>query len=373
MINFCQPSVGDEELAAVGEVFASNWLGNGRRAADFETAFAAHIGRPASEVVAVTSCTEGLFQAVAALDLAPGDEVVLPTISFVGAAHAVRAAGGRVVLCDVDPLTLNPTVDHVERKLTSATKAVLILHYAGDPGEVADLAALAADRSITFIEDAACGLGSSIAGTACGTFGDIGVWSFDAMKLMTTGDGGTVWCHDERVAERIRITARVGVGSSGFDRRTTSGRWWEVEPCHVGRRAAMNDVAAAVGLVQLRRLPEFLERRRAVAAMYERGLEDVASLRTPPPRAPDVAWTFYPVHVDGRRDSLAAHLLERGVYCNFRYWPLHRTAMYHSDGLFPGADEAAATTLLLPLHAALSDDDVDRVMESIGGFDRSRP
>jgi len=362
VINLFQPSVGAAELAAVGAVFASSWLGVGPVTARFEAAFGAYVGRSPEEFVSLASCTEGLFQAVAALGLGPGDEVVLPTISFVGAAHAVRATGARVVLCDVDPSTLNPTVEDVRAALTPATRAVLVLHYGGDPGHTAEIAHLAAERTLWLIEDAAIGLGSTVAGQACGTFGDVGVWSFDSMKVMTGGDGGMVWCRDPVLADRIRSAVRLGVTSSGFA-RPADERWWEIEPSGPGRRATMNDVAAAIATVQLERLPEFLCRRAEVAAAYDAGLADLPWL-TVPPREPHAARAFFWLQT-AERDRLAQHLRDRGVYSSFRYWPLHRMRMYGGDGAFPDADHAAATTLQLPLHQRLSNADVDAVIDAV--------
>lgn len=373
MINLFQPSVGERELAAVREVFESSWLGNGPRAQEFERAFGNHLGRPATELVAVSSCTEGLFQIVAAMGFGPGDEVILPSVSFIGAAHAVRSSGATVVTCDVDPRTMNPTIKHVEQVITPATKALLVLHYGGAPGAIAELAALAEARSLLLIEDAACGLGSSVGGRACGTIGHVGVWSFDAAKVLTTGDGGMIWCRSADVAERLRSLIRLGVSSSGFARRSGSGKWWEIDPS-AGRRATMNDVAAAMGLVQIDRLATFLRRRREVVARYNAALSDLEWLRLPPKHSPEIADTFYWIQVDpGIRDGLAVYMLDKGIYTNFRYWPLHRMKLYRSGWDLPGADRAAGSTLLIPAHHGLSDEEVDRVIESILDFDRHSP
>lgn len=369
MINLFQPSVGDAELAAISEVFASNWLGTGTRVQQFERAFGEYIGHHADGLVAVTSGTEGLFQAALAAGLGPGDEVVLPTISFVGAAHAVHSLGARVTLCDVDTGSLNPTAEHVAAALTPATRAVLILHYGGGPGDVARISELAKERSLILIEDAACSLGAKSNGRVCGTFGDIGVWSFDAMKVMTTGDGGMVWCRDAEVADHIRRSVRLGGASSGFARRSVSSRWWEIDPQGVGRRAAMNDVMAAIGLVQLDRLPGFLQRRGEIAATYDAGLSDLPWVTVPEPQTLQAARIFYWIQTDPRmRDDVARHLLEREVYTSFRYWPLHRTPLYASRNVFPGASIAADSTLMLPLHQGLSDSDVEHVLDAVHRF-----
>jgi aminotransferase len=371
MINLLQPSVGAAELSAVEEVFRANWLGAGERLEHFERRLSQYLGCPPAGVLTISSCSEGLFQAVEALGLGMGDEVILPSVSFLGAAHAVRTTGARVVLCDVDPRTLNPTIDHIESAITPATKAVLILHYGGHPGDVVAIAELARQRSLFLIEDAACSLGSFVDDRACGTFGEIGVWSFDAVKLLTTGDGGLIWCRSEALASRMRRNIRLGVGSSGLQ-RATSSRWWEIDPATIGRRATMNDVAAAIGLAQVDKLPGFLRRREEIAAVYDTQLSSVPWLTLPekPPArtARFYYWIQMPIEY---RDRLAAHLLQRGVYTNFRYWPLHRTQMYGGGGAFPGADTAAESTLLLPVHQGLSNDEVDRVVDTIQTFPES--
>ncbi|HEX6782304.1 MAG TPA: DegT/DnrJ/EryC1/StrS family aminotransferase [Solirubrobacterales bacterium] len=369
MINLFEPDVGEAELAAVEGVFASRWLGAGECVERFERAFGDHLGLPADELVAVTSCTEALFQVLAALGLGPGDEVVLPTVSFIGAAHAVAGTGATCVLTDVDPATLNPTLEQVEGVITSATRAILPLHFGGLPGEVAEIAALAKERSIPLVEDAAVGLGSFAGERACGTLGDAGVWSFDAMKLLTTGDGGMVWSRNRTLVDQVRRNVKLGLGPTGFRQRDLSQRWWEIDPTAVGRRGAMNSIAAAIGLAQLEKLPRFLRRRDEIARTYDIALNQLSwlSLQRWPPTA---ARSFYWIQVEpGVRDRLAAHMLAAGVYTTFKYWPLHRTRMYSSSSAFPGADRAAATTLLLPMHQGLREDDVGRVIAAIGSFE----
>jgi aminotransferase len=369
MINLFQPSLGDAEVEAIREVFLSNWLGPGTRVQTFERMFGEYIGRPAAELVAVTSCTEALFQAITALDIGPRDDVILPSVSFIGAAHAVHSSGANVVLCDVDSATLNPGVEHFERAITPNTKAAIVLHYGGSPGAVTEIAASAHARSIFLIEDAAIGLGSLTNSKACGTLGEVGCWSFDSMKTLVTGDGGMVWAKRASIVDRIRNGVKLGVNLSGFHRRAHSDQWWEVDPVLVGRWAPMNDLVAAVGLVQLERLPDFLDRRAEIAARYDAELADLTWLRLPPATAGRTARTFYWIQTAHEiRDRLAHYLLKKDIYTSFRYWPLHRTRMYRSPRPFPGADVAADSTLLLPLHQGLSESDVGRVVEAVRGF-----
>lgn len=368
MINIFQPSLGDAELAAVREVFESNWIGRGRRAEEFEAAFAGHIGVQRAHVTSVNSCTEGIFIALELAGIGPGDEVVLPTVSFVGAANAVAARGARPVFCDVDPHTLNPSVEHIAAVRSSRTKAVLILHYGGYPGDVAGIARWCRDGGILLIEDAAIAVASTVHGRACGTFGDLGVWSFDHGKIVVTVDGGMLYVRDPDLAARAPKVAYLGLEQrSGYDHAMrASTRWWDFEVSSFSRRSVTNDVLAAVGLVQLRRLPEFIERRRRVAAHYDRELSGLSGMRCPPPvpAGHTTSYYMYWVQFDGGiRDDIARDLYEQGIYTSFRYPPLHRVAAYGSDASLPGAQWAADSTLLLPMHQGLSDADVNRVVE----------
>jgi len=377
MINVFQPSLGEQELAAVREVFESNWVGRGAKANEFEAGFARHIGVGREHLTSVNSCTEATFIAMELAGVGPDSEVVLPTVSFVGAGNAVASRAARPVFCDVDPRTLNPTVADIEAVLTPRTKAVLILHYGGYPGEVAQIAALCRDRGILLIEDAAIAISSRIDGRACGTFGDMGVWSFDHGKIVVTVDGGMLYVRDPDLAARAPKLAYFGLEqTSGYDQALRARtRWWDFEISSFSRRSVTNDVLAAVGSVQLSRLPDFIERRREIARRYDSELAGVDGLQCPPPlpAGHESSYYMYWLQFDGGiRDDIARDLYERGIYTTFRYPLLHKVKAYASDATLPGADAAAANTLLLPIHQALSDADVERTVGAVRDCVRGR-
>jgi aminotransferase len=371
VIQVFRPTLGEEELAAVGEVFASNWIGHGPRTKAFEAAFAEHLGVEADRLVFVNCATAGLFLATELLGLGEGDEVVLPSLSFVAAANAVAASGARPVFCEVDPRTLNPTVDDVDRALTPRTKAVMVLHYGGSPGDIAAIADHCRERGVPLIEDAACAVASRVDGRAVGTFGDLAVWSFDAMKVLVCGDGGMLYVRDAGQAARARRLAYHGLARpSGFGQAgAASARWWELDVPEVGRRIVGNDLTAAIGSVQLRRLPGFVARRREIVALYDRELADVPGLLTPPPlpEGHHSTYYFYWVQVDpGIRDEVASELYAAGVYTTFRYPPLHKVPVYGAGAQrLPRSEEAAERTLCLPLHPGLDDGDVRAVTSAL--------
>jgi dTDP-4-amino-4,6-dideoxygalactose transaminase len=376
MINVFQPELRDEELAAVKAVMTSNWTGRGQVTDRFEAAWAAHLGVARDRVTSVTCCTEGLFQSVAAAGVKAGDDVVITSISFVGAANAVLAAGARPVFADVDARTLNPTLSHIEECLTPRTRAVLITHYGGIAiADTQAIAALCRDRGISLIEDSACAPASRLPdGTACGTAGDFGVWSFDSMKMLSTGDGGMIYCKGSTQAAALNLDLYLGLGTTSAISKT-GDRWWEFDVARPGRRAIMNDLSSAIGLEQLKKVDSFAARRRHVAKAYNDGLSKHAWLTSPPAELLDghaVPYFYWVQTAPQHRNQLASFLRERQVYVTFRYYPLHRLPIYRHDGRpLPGTELASDTTLLLPMHQGLSEDDIAKVVSLVDDFART--
>ena len=372
MINVFQPALGAEELEAVRQVFESNWPGKGRVTDRFETEFAHHLGVARDLLRSANSCTEGLFLAMALLDLGPGDEVILPSISFVGAANAIVASGAQPVFCDVDPTSLNCTASAIENCLTARTKAVLLLHYGGVPCDMNPICDLLTRVRLLLIEDNACSVASRYRGKACGAFGDIGVWSFDSMKALVTGDGGMVRCRTAELAQRAEQLLYLGLGSQSGLAKSVETRWWEFEISSCGRRGILNDLASAIGIEQLKKLPGFLNRRRQIHEFYNRELSNLGWLTCPPPIPDGSVSSYYLYWVQSEpilRDRLAAHLRHDGIYTTFRYFPLHRVKFYGAGQSLPNAENAADRTLCLPLHPSLSESDLEQIVESIRRFD----
>jgi aminotransferase len=374
MLNVFQPSLGEDELEAVRRVFQSNWIGKGVVTGQFEAAFAHHVGVDRTLVRSVASCTEALFQSMGLLGLNPGDEVVMPTISFVGAGNAVAGNGLRPVFCDVDSRTLNPTAKLIEECVTPRSRAVLILHYGGVPCAMDEIVDMVRRRNLLLIEDSACSVASSYDGCACGTFGDVGAWSFGPTKALTTGDGGMIYCRTLEMSDRAEKAVCWGlIQKSGYANAVDS-KWWEFEISGFGRHAMMNDIASAIGLEQLKKLASFIDRRREVHETYDRELANLDWLERPPPipeRARSSYYFYWIQMAPERRDRLAHFLRTRKIYTTFRYHPLHCVKSYGATTRLPKAEQAASRTLCLPLHQSLSLSDVGRVVESIRQFGRT--
>lgn len=361
MIGVFGARTGPEELEALSASVLEGWMGMGPRVAEFERALEAHLGAPA---VMVDSGSNALHAAIAALDLPPASDVVLPSFTWVACANAVVLAGHRPVFADVDLATQNVTAEHVEAVRTPRTAAVMVVHYAGLPVEMEPIDAL----GLPIVEDAAHAVDSAHRGRACGTRGAVGIYSFDAVKNIATPDGGAVTAPDPALLDRVRRLRYCGIGSSGHVRAGADGggRWWEQSAGEVFPRTLPNDVSAGIGLAQLARLGDNQRRRRAVWEHYQRELGAIGALVTPvePEPGDRHSWFTYFVRVaGGRRDRLAAHLLEHGVYTTLRYHPLHLTGTFGPvERTLPNCERFAEDGLNLPLHPALSDSDVERVV-----------
>lgn len=365
MIPLFKPSLGQDELLAIADSFQSGWVGKGQKVDEFESAWAKHIGSNPANVVSINSCNEALFQAVQLLGIGPGDEVIIPTVHFIGAAQAVLSVGAIPVFCDVDSRTLNTTVEHIQCKITPRTKALILNHYGGVPCDMATVTNLLSYHpGIRLIEDAANAPASTFNGQAVGTFGDIGTWSFDAMKVISTGDGGMLWFRDAELAKKARKQIYLGT-STGNGLSNQADKWWEFGVDVAGaRRSIMNDIAAAIGLEQLKKLDDFCYRRASIWDYYDTYLIDLP-VSLSPKYYGRPSYYFYWIQTP-KRDELAAYLKANNIYTTFRYYPLHWA--YNLPDSLPNAERAARETLLLPLHCGLSDDNVGYICEKVREF-----
>lgn len=367
MINIFSNSLGAVELDAVRAVFDSRWLGRGKECAEFEKELAAHF--KADKIHLFNCCTSALYAAVRALRIGPRDEVIIPTIAFPACVSAVLERGGAPIFADVDPVTLNLTHGELNRLKNERTRGIFVLHYGGHPANMDELKKAAGN--IPIIEDSACSIASSYKGQMCGTIGDFGTWSFDAMKTLVTGDGGALYCKPE-YEDRIKKIRYLGLdegGSTGMDKASSGGsRWWEYELVLPSGRFIMNDIVSAIGRVQLKKINWFIEIRKAVWRAYQTGLAGVDEITLPPEPLPDTTSSYYLYWIKAKhRDELAVFLKERGIYTTFRYYPLH-LACKNSAVSLPVAEQLNDSVLNLPLHQNITTDDISHIVSSIKEF-----
>lgn len=376
MIQIYSNSLGAEELSAVQEVFDSKWLGKGPKEKDFREQIASKLRLSTTEygfinadsdcLVTTNSCTEAAFQIMELLEIGPGDEVVMPSMSFVGIANAVISRGAQVVFCDVDKKTLNPSLNDILSCVTDNTRAIFLIHYAGVPSS--DLEAIVKEcqsRGIAVIEDNANSPFSFLNGKSTGTFGDFGIWSFDAMKILVTGDGGLIFANNSDHIEKLRKTTYLGLETESGLSSTVDSKWWQFDVSSPSRRSIMNDITAAIGVEQLKKVDEFISRRQEIYGKYSQALNHLDWITLPEVPA-NVHSSYYMYHVQvGDRDRFARYLRNEGIYTTFRYYPLHWVSFYNSTASLPNTEHAANTTLCIPIHQNLTDQEVDYIIEKI--------
>jgi dTDP-4-amino-4,6-dideoxygalactose transaminase len=378
IIQVLQPVVGQDELLRISNVLESKWLGKGQVVTDFEAQFAQHVGAHPQQVISTTCGTEAIFLAGDVFNFREGEEILVPSISFIAVGSSVVTKRARLVLCDVDRRSLNVTVDNLRAKMSSRTKAVILTHYGGYPCDMDPIIDLCRSRGIQVIEDSACATSSRYKGRACGTLADMGLWSFEAGKIITTGDGGMLYFKSQdhiRIAKEYLYLGIAGSEKSGTDRAVSgNSSWWEVQIERPGRRAIMNNVAAAIGLAQLQHIRDFVTRRKTIDHRYRSELASCPGITLPPLASAETESSYYFFWIQlERRDELAWYLREHGVYSTFRYWPLHKVRYFQqsAEGLL-NAEYASRHTLNLPLHHGLSDDDVTKVIELVKRFGDKR-
>jgi len=373
---FALPDIGEEEIAEVVDTLRSGWVTTGPKTKRFEQDFAAFLGEPALHCMAVNSATAGLHLALEALGTGPGDEVITTTHTFTATAEVVRYLGADVVLVDIDPATLCIDVKAVEAAITPRTKAVMPVHYGGLAADMPALLALTRKHGLKVVEDAAHALPTTSAGKLVGTLGsDVTVFSFYANKTITTGEGGMVVTRDADLAKRIQVMRLHGMSRDAFDRFTAKVPSWYYEIVAPGFKYNLTDIAAAMGIHQLKRAHAFHARRSQIALAYNAAFTDLPLITPPLPKAGDLhAWHLYALRLGPAasidRNTLIERLFAAGIGCSVHYIPLHLQPYWRDryalqPGQFPHSQHAFEQMLSLPIHTRMSEADVQRVVGAV--------
>jgi dTDP-4-amino-4,6-dideoxygalactose transaminase len=361
-----RPWLGEEEAQAAAAAVASGWVAQGPRVAQFEAAFAEALG--AAHAVAVSSCTTALHLALIAAGIGPGDEVVVPSLSFIATANAARYVGARPVFADVDAATLNLVPDTVAPGLTDRTRAVIVVDQAGVPADLDAIRALCEPRGIAVIEDAACAAGAVYRGRPAGATAFLATFSFHPRKLLTTGEGGMIVTGDGEVAARLRRLREHGMSVGAAERHASQQPVIE-QYLETGYNYRMTDVQAAIGLVQLGKLGRLIERRREQAARYAELLGDIPGLATI--RDPGYGttnyqsfWVMLPDDFPLGRDELLRRLADAGVSARRGIMAAHLEPAYAGPPCppLPVTERITAGSLILPLFHEMTEEEQDRVV-----------
>lgn len=375
---FALPEIGEEEIAEVADALRSGWVTTGPKTRQFETDFAAYIGGGV-EALAVNSATAGLHLALEAVGVGPNDEVIVPSYTFTASAEVVRYLGAQPVLVDVDPVTCNISPAAIRAAITPRTRAIVPVHFAGLACDMDQILSIAREHNLRVVEDAAHALPTRYKGKLIGTLdSDVTVFSFYANKTMTTGEGGMLVARDPEIIKRCKVMRLHGISRDAFDRYVSKTPAWFYEVIAPGFKYNMTDIAAAIGLHQLKRLSRFQEQRAAMATRYQRELADLPLILPALPGADSShAWHLYPVRLTAdagiSRDDFIIRMAEAGIGCSVHFIPLHRQPVWRDAGQltpeqFPAAESIYQGEVTLPLYTRMTDDDQTRVIETVRGL-----
>ncbi|HEX9267295.1 MAG TPA: DegT/DnrJ/EryC1/StrS family aminotransferase [Candidatus Limnocylindria bacterium] len=363
-----KPALTEEEAHAPYDSIKSGWVTQGPKVAEFEKAVAAYVG--AKHGVATTSCTTGLHLALATIGIGPGDEVIVPSFTFIASANAILYTGATVVFCEVDPRTFNADPADIEKRITKKTKALMPVDQIGLGCDIDAINNIAKRHGIDVVEDAAPTIGGTYKGRRVGSNAHQTVFSFHPRKVITTGEGGMITTDDDALADKARKLRAHAMSVSDLDRHKADRPILE-EYHELGFNYRMTDIQASIGLVQIRRLDELLRIRVAKADRYTRELADLKKVRTPytPPYATHTYQSYcldFDRSVD--RDDLMARLLRRGVATRRGVMASHLEKVYRDrvgKVSLPITEEKARSTMLIPLFATMTDDEQSYVIESL--------
>ena len=372
-IPFHTPQIGDAEIESVVETLRSGWLTTGSKVKRFEEEFSKYLG--CSHAIAVNSGTAALHLALDAVGIKEGDEVIVPTMTFAATAEVVLYFKARPVFVDCRPDTLNIDSDQIEKAITSKTKAIIPVHFGGQPCEMDQILRLARKYNLRTIEDAAHALPTSYQDKKIGTIGDVTCFSFYATKTITTGEGGMATTENPEWSDRMRMMSLHGISHDAWKRYTKEGSW-HYEVLYPGFKYNLTDVAAALGIEQLKKCDGFWRARKRIAAIYDKAFGDLEEIQTPV-RRPGIehAWHLYVIQLNLEglrltRNQFIEALREEGIGTSVHFIPLHLHPYYrHKFGYkpadFPNASSVFHRIVSLPIYPKMTEADVESVIGAV--------
>lgn len=367
------PRTGIDTVKHLVDALDTGWLGMGASTKEFEERIAQFLGlAPEHHVVATNTGTSALHLALLAAGVGKGDEVITPSFNYVADHQAVRATGAEVVMCDIREDDLGIDVEQAEKLVTSRTKAIIPLHFAGVPCDIDGVYALAERHGLRVIEDACHAFGSTVHGKRIGKTGDIATFSFDPVKICTSIDGGAIVVRRDEELQRLHRLRLLGVDKDTTERYKNK-RAWDYDVVSEGYRYHLTNIMAAVGISQVKRADDFIASRRAVCERYSAAFGDLPGLRVMRGDYSDVSPFIYSMRVlDGRRTAFIDHLGERGIDVGIHFVPVHRHTWFADAplGPMPVTERVCEEVVTLPLHSEMQPAHVDRVIEAVVSFAR---
>ncbi|RMF96804.1 MAG: DegT/DnrJ/EryC1/StrS family aminotransferase [Candidatus Schekmanbacteria bacterium] len=365
MISLFGSKVGKEELDEIKTSIDNQWLGIGPKCKRFEEEMAKRL--KCDDFVMLNSGSNSLLLAVKLLNLPPGSEVIVPSFTWIACGHAVVLNNCKPVFCDVDLRTHNIAPEFVEPHLSDKTAAIMVVHYAGKPVDVNSFK----DFGVPIIEDAAHAIDSTINGNYCGTIGDVGIYSFDAVKNLSIGEAGGLVSNNPEYVKKARNLRYCGIGKSGFESSAEKRRWWEYNVIDFFPKIIPDDISASIGLAQLKKLDKHQAYRKKIWETYQSEFKDIGWFNTPVDANENEKHSYFTYCIylnNDKRDSLAKYLYDNGIYTSLRFHPLHLNRIYNSKVKLPNCEKLNEHALNIPIHPGLTESNIQFIVEKIKKF-----
>lgn len=369
MIKSSRGCCSKEELQQVQEAFDYGYFGLAYKTNEFEQEIGKYLGTD-RYVIATNTGTTALHLALDSIGISEGDEVIMPSFTFIATAQAVEMCGGKVVFCEIHPDTFLMDVEDVRRKITNKTKAIMPVHYAGRPCDMDALMEIHEKTGIRIIEDAAHAFGSEYKGQKIGSFGDITCFSFDSIKVITCGDGGAIITNNDAVEDFAKKKRLLGIDRKTMVEKDWKKRSWVYDVTTIGYRYHLGNINAAIGLAQLKKIDRFIQRRREICHLYDDELKGVTGIQLMPSKYDTITPFMYVVRIkDDKRNALKDFLMENDIESGISYIPCHTFSLFKEDGAnLPITDQIYKEILCLPIHPELTDEDIREVASRIKEF-----
>jgi len=366
MISVFGSKVGKEELDEIKTSIDNQWLGMGPKTKLFEDKFSSRLNLKGFTML--NSGSNSLYLALRLLDLPKDSEVIVPSFTWISCATTIVLNGCKPVFCDVDLETQNMSHDTVVPLITKKTKAIMVVHYAGKPVEMAGIK----EFGLPILEDAAHAVDSKIDGKYCGSIGEIGIYSFDGIKNIAIGEAGGLTSNQEEIIEKAKKLRYCGIGKSGFEASAAKKRWWEYDVFDFFIKLLPDDIHASIGLAQLAKLDENQRVRKHIWEIYQRELSKLEWLYTPKDAEENEQHSYFTYFIrlkNNKRDELAQYLYDKNIYTTLRYQPLHLIPIYNSTHIrLKNSEILNETGLNIPIHPNLKDEEIEYIIDCIKKF-----
>lgn len=372
-IPYGRQNIEEDDILAVNEVLRGDFITTGPKIAEFEASVCAYTG--AAYAVAVSSGTAALHAACFAAGIGTGDEVITSPVTFAASANCILYCGGTPVFADIDPETYNIDPDDIRRKITKRTRAIIAVHYTGQPCAMDEIRAIAEEHGLLVIEDAAHALGADYNGTRIGNISDMTTFSFHPVKHITTGEGGMITTGNKELYERLKLFRSHGI-TRDRNLMTKSEGGWFYQQLYLGYNYRITDIQCALGISQMKKLDRYIARRKEIVARYNEAFKDVGKIICPPQKKDcNNSWHLYVIQVlDGRRKAVYDRLQAEGIQVNVHYIPVYQHPYYQENGYrdihCKNAEALYENIISLPLYYGLKDEEqeyvIQKVLEAVG-------